>query len=360
MGAGFGRRLVVPILRAVPPFEVVALVSGSLERARAVANELGIPNAFPASQLEPAMAEADLVFIASPPAAHRDQSLLALSSGKHVVCEKPTALDAVQASEMLAASQRSNRLALIDHELRFSPVRRRFRDLARQGFLGRLRHADLVIQGEYRLDKTRPWSWWSDRAQGGGFLGAVGSHAIDAVRYMVSEIEAARGLLRTIVDRRPAPDTGELRTVTSDDYALFWLKLEEDATLAATLSAVARAPRDTWRLAVHGEDGSLLLDEKERLWGRRQAESEYRDLTPADPGADAAALGVRDSAWTRAFLIFARELGAALASGRTTLPDAATFEDGLRVQQVMDAIRESSHREPWVECGATPLAARRR
>jgi predicted dehydrogenase len=358
IGAGFGRHVVIPAFRSVPGFQVSAVVSGSATRAGDVARELGVPHAFAAQRLEEALAlpGLELVFVASPPAAHREQSTRALAAGKHVVCEKPMALDAGEAAAMVEAARAARRLGVVDHELRFSPTRRRLRDLVQEDFLGRLLHADIAVQGEYRLDRSRPWSWWSDADQGGGFLGALGSHVIDAVRFTLGEVAAACGCLRTLVRERPDPVTGRPRAVSSDDYALFWLRLEGGATVAASLSALARTPRDAWRFSAHGEKGSLVLDEEERLWGRREGEAEYRDLTPADQGRSVAALGLRDTAWTRAFVRFAGDLQGALAEGRITLPHAASFQDGLRVQQVMDAIRESSRRERWVACGPTAQA----
>jgi predicted dehydrogenase len=360
IGAGFGTRLVIPGLRAVGS-EVAALVGQSAARAAEAAKLLGIPHSYPAAQLDEALAlpGLDLAFVASPPVAHCEQTVRALERGLHVVCEKPTAMNAREAMLMLETAKRAGRLALIDHELRFSPVRRRFRDLVREGFLGRVLHADLTIQGEFRLDPTRPWTWWSDAAQGGGFLGALGSHAIDAVRFTLGEVEAAWGRLRTLVRERPDPAGGGARPVTADDYALFWLEMEADFTVACSLSAVARAPRDEWRFAAHGRAGSLLLDQGERLWGRREGESEFRDLTPpaGEAPAELAATGLRDTPWNRAFLRFAAALRDTLRSGRTSLPDAASFEDGLRVQQIMDAIRESSTTGRRVECRATALTA---
>lgn len=354
IGTGFGRNVVVPGLRAAGGFEVVALLSASPDRAQSVARELAIPHAFPASRLDEALSipGLDLVFVASPPAAHEEQSVRALTAGKHVVCEKPTALDARQAMTMLEAARRAGKVAIIDHELRFSPVRQRYRELVAEGFLGRVFHIDLVIQGEYRLDASRPWTWWSGAAQGGGFLGAIGSHGIDAIRYTFGEIAAACGMTRSFVRERPEPATGKTRAVSADDYAPFWLRMENGASLTAMLSAVARAPRDTWRLWAHGESGSLLLDESEKLWGRRDGESDYLDLTPPRDPFDPTAHGMRDTTWTRAFVRMARGVHAAIAEGRTDVPLAATFEDGLRVQQVLDAIRQSSREQRWVECGA--------
>src|SRR5262249_34345149 len=196
-----------------------------------------------------------------------------------------------------------------------------------------------------------PWTWWADAAQGGGFLGAIGSHAIDGIRFTFGEIAAACGMTRTFVPERPDPSTGRARAVTADDYAPFWLRMENGASLTAMLSAVARAPRDTWRLLAHGESGSLLLDESEKLWGRREGEAEYSDLTPPPDPFDPVAHGMRDTTWARAFVRLARAVHSAIAEGKRDVPLAASFEDGVRVQQVLDAIRLSSRERRWVDCG---------
>jgi predicted dehydrogenase len=283
----------------------------------------------------------------------------ALAAGKHVLCEKPTALNAGQAHDMLEAARRSRRLALIDHELRLDPTRRRLRELVREGYLGRLQHLQLNVESEFRLDPGRPWSWWSDAAQGGGMLGAVGSHAVDAIRYTAGEVLRGRGLLRTLTPQRPDPATGEMRAVTADDYAAFWLELEGGATAASVLSAVSRSPRPGWTMSLHGSEGTLLLDAGGRLSGRRGDEKEFADLTPPAPGLDVQALGMADTPWSRAFLGLAAEIATALAEGRSDVPLAATFEDGLRSQQVLDALCESAERGEWIDCGPDAALAGR-
>src|ERR1044071_2910868 len=131
----------------------------------------------------------DLVVISSTPDAHARYSIAALEAGKHVLCEKPMAIDAFEASQMLeAAAARPDRLAWIDHELRYEPNRRRVRELIRANAIGELRHIELSLKPYLRGDGRpqafdAPWTWWSDAARGGGLLGAVGSHLIDLCRF---------------------------------------------------------------------------------------------------------------------------------------------------------------------------------
>lgn len=359
IGSGFGRSTQIPAFAHTPGAEVVAVVSRQLARAYAAAKDFEVRRAFDPSDLDRFLAldDLDLVCVSSPPATHREYSLRALAAGKHVLCEKPTAMNAGEAREMVEAARGARRLALLDHELRFDPTRRRMRELVREGYLGRLLHVSVSVESEFRLDPARAWSWWSDEAQGGGVLGAIGSHVVDAVRFTFGEVARGRGMTRTMITERPDGDGGAARRVTADDHAAFWLELEGGAVVTCTLSAVSRAATPGWTMAAHGTEGSLLLDAEGKLSGRRSAEKTFADLTAPAPAFDAAALGMPDTMWSRAFILYAAEIVRTLAAGRVELADAATFEDGLRSQEVLDALRESSRREAWVECGAGAAAS---
>jgi predicted dehydrogenase len=353
VGTGFGRTTQIPGFLATKNCEIVAVVSHSLRKAHDTASEFGIRRAFGATDYDKFLAldDLDLVCVTSPTDTHREYSVRALEAGKHVLCEKPTAMNAEEAALMLEAARGSGNLALIDHELRFAPARRLFRNLVNEGYLGGLLHVNLRVESPFRLDPTRPWSWWSDAAQGGGMLGALGSHVVDAVRFTFGEVMSARGQLRTMFEERPVGDGERSRRVTSDDYAALWLELEDGATVAGVLSAVSRSRDPGWEMAAHGSDGTLVLSTDEKLWGRRREEDGFVDLTPATAPFDADKLGMKDNMWSRAFVIFAAEIAAHLALGKTTVPLAADFADGLRVQQVLDALRRSSQEESRVACG---------
>jgi predicted dehydrogenase len=358
IGSGFGRSTQIPAFARTPGVEVVAVVSRQLARAYEAAKDYDIRRAFDPADLDRFLKidDLDLVCVSSPPDTHRDYSLRALAAGKAVLCEKPTAMNAGEARDMAEAARRSGRLALIDHELRFDPTRRKLRDLVREGYLGRLLHVTIQVESEFRLDPKRAWSWWSDEASGGGILGAIASHIVDAVRYTFGEVVRGRGDLRTMVAERPDATSGAMRRVTADDYAAFWLELDGGAVVSGVLTSVARSRAPGQTIAAHGTEGSLVLEPSGKLFGRRGAEKEFSDLTAPSPSFDAAAMKMPDTIWSRAFVLYAAEIAAALAAGRTAVPDAATFEDGLRSQEVLDALRQSARSEKWVECGPGALA----
>lgn len=347
IGTGFGSTVQIPTFRAHPRVEVVAVASGQPGKARAVADRFGIPHAFDAFA-DLAKAELDLVSITAPPWLHQPMTIAALGAGRHLLCEKPMALSAAEALEMLQAAERARVVHVIDHELRFNPNRRKVRTLIADGFVGRPRHVLITQVGSGRADPSRPWTWWADASRGGGLLGALGSHQIDLLRHWLGEIEAVSGTADTYVQERPIEGGGR-RAVTADDFTSFSLRFASGAVGMVVLSAVtahAQGPR----LEVWGEEGTLYLDETERLWGARRGrdleELTERETLAPPPGMEYLPL------WGLSFVRLLDHLVAALLDRGPVAP-AATFRDGLQVQRAMDAIRATA-RDGWAPVSPPP------
>lgn len=283
--------------------------------------------------------DVDLVSIVTPPSEHREMTLAALAAGKHVLCEKPTAMHADEAEELVAAArERPQQLALIDHELRFLPSWREARERI-HGDIGPVRYVEMRYSSPARGDRTRKWNWWSDAHLGGGIWGAVGSHTVDAIRYFGMEIEAANATLHTIIDRRPFED--ELREVTADDFATVQLRLRDGAIAALQYSAVATGPDESATLTIYGERGAMRFIGEEVFLSQsnspfaRIAGGPLEQRPGNSPGG----------AFGTGTLHLGRALRVAIDEGdRTALLPAATFEDGLMQQRVLDAARASSRR----------------
>jgi predicted dehydrogenase len=245
---------------------------------------------------------------------------------------------------MLAGGERARRLHVIDHELRFNPNRRKAHALITQGFVGTPRHVLLTVVNASRLDPAKPWGWWFDEARGGGLLGAVGSHQVDLLRYWLGEITAVTGTADPIVRERPLPDGAGRRPVTADEFTTFSLRFRSGAAGTVFLSCVATLSVGP-RVEVWGDEGHLLLDGEERLWGARRGAAlteltEAETMTPP-PGMDYASL------WGLSFVRLVDHLVDAALDGSPVAP-AATFQDGLAVQRVLDAVRRAT-RTGWVE-----------
>jgi predicted dehydrogenase len=333
IGTGWGARVQVPAFREAG-IEVVSIAGQNPERTRRVATELHL-DAFDDWRALVA-SNVDLVTIVTPPSEHLMMATAALDAGKHVLCEKPTALDAAEAEQLVAAARsHTDQLALIDHELRFLPSFRAARE--RIGELGGIRYAEVRYASPGRGDRSRGWNWWSDAKQGGGIWGAVGSHFVDALRFLGMEIEAVQATLTTIIDERPFEHVK--RKVTSDDFAAVNLRLVGGAVAAMTFSAVAAGPDEPTTLTIHGEDGALRLIGEELLTAMRGEPFTLAagdDLAPRRGNSAGGAFG-------SGTYLLGVALRAALDDGdHSALANAATFADGLAQQRVLDAARESS------------------
>lgn len=344
IGTGWGARAQAPAFRQAG-LEVVAIAGHDPEKTRRIADDLGV-EPFETAEALIDGADADLVSIASPPPTHRPLALRALERGRHVLCEKPTALDASEAEEMLRAAERHpDRLALIDHELRFLPAWREAK--RRIGELGAIRYAEVRYASPSRSDPERKWNWWSDAAQGGGAWGAVGSHYVDAVRHFAGEIEAVQAVLETFIPERSTAG-GERRAVTSDDFAAVHLRLASGAVAVMSFTVVAAVDEDTG-LTLVGERGAFRLAGDRLLYAAPKGE--WKELAAGEelsmPG------DTPGGAFGTGTVHLGRALREALDEGnRDALAPAATFLDGLRQQQVLDAARKS-HADggAWVRVG---------
>ena len=336
IGTGWGARVQTPAFREAG-LEVVAIAGRDAAKTEEVARELGL-RAY-GDWRELIAADVDLVTIVTPPSEHLAMATAALAAGKHVLCEKPTALDASEAERLVAAArEHPDRIALIDHELRFLPSFRAAHDALRD--LGGIWYAEVRYASPARGDRSRAWNWWSDAAHGGGIWGAVGSHFVDALRHLVGEVESVQATLRSFIAERPF-DNGT-RAVTSDDFAAVNARLAKDVFAALTLSAVAGGPDEPATITIHGERGAIRIVGEELLRSERGkpfvriAGDELAKRPGNSPGG----------AFGSGTVLLGRALRAALDDGhRSALAPAATFEDGLAQQRVLDAARRSARAE---------------
>jgi predicted dehydrogenase len=314
---------------------VVALVGSNAAKTTSIAKELNVPGAYGDWHEVLQRDDVALVSIVTPPDLHLEMSVAALRAGKHVLCEKPTALNATQAHEMvIAASEHPDRLSIIDHELRFLPAMQLARQMIADGQIGRVRHIDSAVVTSSRFDPQREWNWWSDAARGGGLLGAVGSHQIDMARYMMdAEITTTSAMLNTFITGRPTADG--FKPVTADDFFALTLRFTNGAIGTVRASAVVGVsePETT---TVYGTAGTLRWVGGQLLYA--PLHQAFQDITPVHTYPAPAGLS---GAFPHATVYIAHALRAYLHGEQHALRPAATFDDGLRIQEVLDAARRS-------------------
>ncbi len=349
IGTGFARRVQIPAFRACEGSRIVSVSSGSVENARATAEEFGIEH-FSADWRETVThPDIDLVCITTPPRLHREMTLFAIEHGRHVLCEKPMAMNVAEAEEMKDAADAGGVLALIDHELRFLPGRQTAKAMLHNGAIGKIQHAKYILQAPHRGDPTQEWNWWSDEKAGGGALGAINSHVIDSFHWFLeSEISSVFCQLQTHIKQRPYGD--DYREVTTDDEANMLLRFEDskmtdDATGLVSVSMV-EGPEYVNRIEFIGTKGWLRVDHRGDVYIAKRGESEWTTIDVEFPtGIE----GVPESGFPSGFMAFAPKIVQAIRTGNFDIEFAATFEDGVTVQKVLDAARESSKSGSLIE-----------
>ena len=347
IGAGFARAAYLPALAHVPGAEVVAIASGRLESARSAADAFGVPHAYDDWQAMLVDHALDLVCIATPTNLHAAQSLAALAAGAHVLCEKPTAMDAAEAAQMLHAADAAGRIHMIDHEMRFNPNRARIARMIAEGDLGKIRHVNIAnIGNSWAAPASRPkGDWWSAADQGGGRLGANGSHQVDMLRWWLGEVAWVTGAAPTLVPDRLDKATDAPWTATADDLAWMGLEMASGALAQVFMSGVA-AHNIGNLTQVFGSKGTITLDNAdEKLWFAKAGQG-FEEITEADPNA--ALPGLNAGIWNVSVVAVLLEIAAAIAEGRP-LARGATFRDGLANQKVLDAVRRSGTERRWVQ-----------
>ena len=339
VGTGWGARSQVPNFREAG-LEVVAIAGGHRNKTRRMADEIGGIEPFD-DWRDLVKSDVDLVSITAPPSEHLQIASAALNAGKHVLSEKPTALNAGEAEKLVAeAKAHPDRIAIIDHELRFLPAWQTAR--ARIGEIGTIWYVETRYASPSWGDRERPWKWWNDAKRGGGVWGAVGSHFVDAIRFFGCEIEAVQAILHTFVAERPFGEA--TKEVTSDDFASVHLRLRGGAIATMTFSAVSGAPDDPSSIQIHGEKGALLLVSAEAHLAPRGSAFERIGGGPMEPRPG----NTMGGAFGSGTLELGRALKRALDDGdRNALAPAATFEDGLAQQRVLDAARRAAKSGGW-------------
>ena len=341
IGVGFGAQVHVPAFRS-EGWDVAAICSRTREKAQKAADEAGIASVYTDPMELIGRDDLAAVAIITPPGAHHQLSIAALDAGKHVLCEKPFAIDAKQAEEMRAAAEKSGRTAMVAHEFRHTPQRAYIRQLVADGYIGKFQLCTIeLFLDRYVSREPRPLTWIAYKSEGGGLLGALGSHYIDGLRFWFGEIASVTGWLATL--RPDLVDAATGRSVKSETDDTFSLTITfKNGGMATMTSSFAVTPARGAKIAVMGDRGTLIAEqpgpnplENGIVVASRDGAPLQELKTPAQytPFTDA-----RDHR-LMAFRLLVRDFTKGIEEGTSPAPN---FTDGLRCQQVLDAVRESS------------------
>jgi predicted dehydrogenase len=269
-----------------------------------------------------------------PNSIHAEPTIAAARAGKHVVCEKPLGRTAEESHEIWQAAETAGVRHLCGFNYRFVPAVRLARELLEAGELGELVH--------FRLRYLQGWSWEADpqawrfdpEQTGTGVLGDIGSHAIDLARYFAGEIARVSAGVRTIVPERRV-----------DDHFVAAVEFESGVLGTLEGSQLARGHKNSNAFELNGTRGSVAFD-AERLNELQVADAQgFRRVLVTEPAHPFMRFWWPPGhiiGWGETFVHEVGHLFEAIAGQHNVAPHGATFEDGYRCAEVIEAILRSA------------------
>ncbi len=296
-----------------------------------------------------------IIDICAPGWMHAEIAIAALEAGKHVLVEKPLANTLAEAELMTAAAAKARTRgvqSMIGFNYRRVPALALARELIAEGRLGTIRHVRAAYLQDWLSDAESPMTWrLRKETAGSGALGDIASHAIDQVQYLTGETALeASGTLKTFVSQRPGArgSASGLEDVTVDDavWATFWLTGDMGASVEA--SRVATGQKNSLTIEVYGTAGSLTFDLEDlnelnfldaTVPVREQGFRRILVNEPEHPYLEAWWPQGHIIGWEHTFTHQIRDFLLAIRDGSQPSP---SFEDGLQVQRVLDAVEASA------------------
>lgn len=330
IGTGFGAAVHIPSLRQLPGVEVAAVCAAHLDRARAVSALQKVPLCFSDYKRMLREAELDAVTIATPPDLHHPISIAAAEAGLHILCEKPMARSAAEARDMWRLVRDAGVQHAVDYESRYLPSRLAFKRLVDKGYLGEFQSVSLTVYLQSWRERARHSSSSLDTGERtAGVLGALGSDYIDTLRWWFGEIHGVAGAMP--------------RTDWSDSS--FALIVQFASGGIGTIHISATSPVDLGaEIVATGTDAMIALQADGRLFGVRRDEQVVSELpVPTDLWGELPRFADERA---RPFMLLAAEWVRGILTGTGNWP---SFEDGMKVQEVVDSVHRSQALSRWID-----------
>jgi predicted dehydrogenase len=347
---------------------LVGVAAATPASAKEAAERLGAETAFDDGEALVESSDVDVVHICTPNHLHRPLAEAALAAGKHVVCEKPLALDAAEAERLRATAVVAGVVATVPFVYRFYPMVREARARLADGS-GPLR----LVHGTYLQDwlsNEADHNWRVDDSLSGRSraFADIGSHWCDLVEFVTGDRLAAicAELVTAIPERRSGTGAhafetdgdglGELRVVTTEDIALVLFRTVGGVSGSVVISQVSSGRKNRLAFEIAGAEVTLAFDQEqpETLWVGRRSGTEVVVRDPAHLHPSAAAYAIvppgHPQGYQDAFDAFVADTYRAIDLGAADAVDGLpTFADGARAATTTDAVLRSAASRQWVD-----------
>ncbi len=368
IGTGFMGPVHTEALRRLG-IHVTGILGSSAEKSKTAASTLNLPRGYATYDEVLADPEVSSVHITTPNRHHHWMAVAAIDAGKHVLCEKPLAMNSVESADLVRRAAESSVQCGVNYNMRYYPVCLEARERVQRGDVGQV----LSIQGSYVQDwllKETDYNWRVLKSEGGALraVSDIGTHWMDLVTSITGlQVEEVFADLRTVYPTRLRP-IGEVQTfsgtshnqavepvaIETEDLGSVLVRFSNGARANLFVSQVSAGRKNCLRFELSGQTGSFYWNSEEpnNLWmGNRDGAN---GLLPKDPGllgrmakpyADYP--GGHPEGYPDSFKMCFRAFYDAVA-GLTPLAAHPTFEDGHREILFCDAVVKSAAEQRWV------------
>ena len=302
----------------------------------------------------------DIVDICTPVYLHKDIATKAAELGKHILCEKPMAMNSIEAIQMLEAAEKNKVKHMVMFNYRKVPAISLAHQLIKEGRIGKIYHFRAHYLQDWLNDSKFPIYWRLRKSQAGsGVSGDLGSHIIDLARFLVGEIKEVVGAEEIFINERELIDdqgnrTGSMDKVDVDEATLFLSRFENGALGTFEVTRMATGRKNYEFIEINGSNGSIVFN-FERM-------NELQFFSKEDPSHIQGFKNILVTEkhhpymknWWHAGLVIGYEEPFVLnisdfliSIDKNTIPEP-NFLDGLRTHQVLDAIKNSVQERCWI------------
>jgi len=372
IGAGFVGRAHIESLRrqGIP---VVGVLGSSRDRAAESARALRIDRAYSSLDELAKDKEVDVVHICTPNHLHAEQTTVLMRAGKHVMCEKPLAMNTKESAQLIDLARKENRVGGVTYNLRYYPLCQQARAMVDAGAIGEPR----LVHGSFLQDwLLYPTDWnWRLETQLGGDLRAVsdiGTHWMDLTSWITGrKITEVCADLATVIPVRQKPrgrvetfqESGKAGsdpvTIATDDYASVLVHFECNLRGVFTVSQVSAGRKARLWFEVDGSKGSLAFDTENpnTLWiGRRKEPNQdmMKDPSLMSPAARGYSVypGGHTEGYPDTFAQLFKDFYTYIDDGDFAAQrHFPTFETGHQEMVLCEVIALSGRERRWVKLG---------